>query len=128
MSLRTRLQAVVDGLPEGSTVSLPVSWLRGLLEAEAKRAGEELPELLTLPEVAQVVGRAESTVRTWCNSGRIPQAFRMNGRDWRVPSKALQEWIESQQEPEEAPGRLLGRGEEDLASMRRLRGSERKVG
>jgi len=120
MSLRSDLEAIINGMPPGSSVSLPVDWLCGLL-SEAMAAGNEPDELLTLEQVAERVGRATSTLRTWCNTGKLEGAFRLNGRDWRVPSTGLQKFIEGQKNsPKTKNGG--GRGKvEDLSSWRRSR-------
>jgi len=126
MSLRTQLQAMVDGMPPGSSVSLPVDWLQSLLEQEVKRVGDMPDDLLTLEEVGKRLGRAVSTARSWCNSGKIPGAFRLHGKDWRIPTKALQELIESQSRAEQAPKGIPSHPGAELASWRRLRPAKGK--
>ena len=51
---------------------------------------------MTLEAVATEVGRASSTVRTWCNSKRLDGAYRLNGRDWRIPQAALRNFLDEQ--------------------------------
>ena len=51
---------------------------------------------MTLDQVASEVGRAVSTIRTWCNSKRIDGAYRLNGRDWRIPQAALRKFLDAQ--------------------------------
>jgi hypothetical protein len=120
MSLRSDLEAITRGMPPGSSVTLPTDWLRGRLEEEG---GEVSPpdSLLTLEQIADRVGRAGSTVRTWCNLGHFEGAFRLNGRDWRVPESALRRYLEGQTETGEAPGRAGVGREADLGSWRRVR-------
>lgn len=96
--LTDRLRAVCHGMPPGSSVSLPVSWILETLETD-EGEGVATPRLLTLEEVAETVSRAVSTVRTWCNSGELPGAFRLNGRTWRVPERALEEYLRAQASP-----------------------------
>ncbi len=117
MSLKKSLEAVVRGMPDEGSVSLPVAWVRALLEAEDEegRAGR----LLTLEEAAERVQRAPGTVRTWCNSGRLEGAFKLQGRSWRIPEGALQRFLERQAQGEE-PTVRTGR-EADLASWRKVR-------
>ena len=69
MGLIDRLKAIIDVMPDGGSVSLPVTWLRDLLDAEGDSPGKG--RLLTLEEVGEVVGRSPSTVRTWLNTGRL---------------------------------------------------------
>ncbi len=122
-TLRGRLEAIVASMPEGSAVTLPVDWLRRLLEAEGgpEVDGGSADRPLRLREVAQRYGRAPSTIRGWCVAGKFPGAFKMNGVDWWVPRSALREFEASQQRGQ---GRepALGRAREpDLSSWRRLR-------
>ena len=86
------------------------SWLQTLADAQAtipaaevlKRlpVGEDnlsqVPGDLTLDQVATEVHRAVSTVRTWCNGGRLQGAYRLNGRDWRIPQAALRKFLDRQ--------------------------------
>jgi excisionase family DNA binding protein len=118
MSLREKLETMLEGMPVGSSVSLPVDWLRAQLEAEPAD-GDPPDELLTLEQVAQRVGRAEGTVRTWANSGDLEGAFKLNGRDWRVPASALERYIERQKEPNRATTRV--RKPSDVSAWRKQR-------
>jgi excisionase family DNA binding protein len=120
MGLIGDLERICAGMPEEAAVSLPVVWLRARLEEEAREGGGP-DRLLTLEEVAEVVGRAVSTVRSWCNSGRIEGAFRLNGRDWRVPESALRKYLESQQRDEVTGERNGVGGSVDLGSWRKIR-------
>lgn len=119
MSLRVELAAIVRGMPEGSAVSLPVEWLRGLLEAEPS-GGDEPDQLLTLEQIAEIAGRSISTVRSWCNSGQIEGAFRLHGREWRIPSGAWRRHLESLQSDVE-DARMVQHRPADLGSWRRNR-------
>ena len=84
-------------------------WLATLAESQATiPAAEVLKRLpdgvdspraagdMTLEQVANEVGRATSTVRTWCNSNRIAGAYRLNGRDWRIPQASLRKFLDEQ--------------------------------
>jgi hypothetical protein len=78
MGLVDRLKAIIDVMPEGGSVSLPVTWLRDLLDAEGDSPG--MGRLLTLEEVCEFVSCSPSTVRTWLNTSRL-DGFKLNGRD-----------------------------------------------
>ena len=78
MGLVDRLKTIIEGIPAGGSVSLPVTWLRDLLDAEGDSPG--MGRLLTLEEAGEVVGRSPSTVRTWLNTSRL-DGFKLNGRD-----------------------------------------------
>ncbi len=87
MGLVDRLKAIIEGMPDGGSVSLPVTWLRDLLDAEGDSPGTG--RLLTLEEAGDIVGRSAGTVRTWANSGQLEGAFKLQGRSWRVPESAI---------------------------------------
>ena len=123
MSLRSELSAILKGMPPGSAVSLPVEWLRSLLAEDARQGGRP-DRLLTLEEVAELAGRSKSTVRTWANSGMIEGAFRLHGREWRIPSRAWERHLESLQKGEEGP-EVAEVGSVDLGSWRRVREQRR---
>lgn len=98
MAIVERLRAIVEGMPPDGAVTLPVAFLTGLIESEGAEPG--MGKLLTLGDVAEIAGRSVSTIRSWCNSGQIAGAFRLQGRDWRIPAADLQRFIERQQSAE----------------------------
>ena len=109
---------MIDGMPEGGYVNLPVEWLRDLL-VDTNQAGDDPDLLLSLEEVGERVGRAVSTVRTWANSGKLPGAFRLNGRDWKVPESALADYLDAQKNPNSQTG--VHPQSTDLGSWRSVR-------
>ena len=44
---------------------------------------------MTVQELADRFGRCPSTVRAWCEAGRLPGAYKLRGREWRIPAVAL---------------------------------------
>lgn len=89
--LRDRLRRLVSGLPDGASVTLPravlVSWLEdageaahGLPDGDQDRVAD-----LTVPELAEALGRAENTVRGWMPD--VPGAYKL-GAEWRVSRRA----------------------------------------
>jgi excisionase family DNA binding protein len=92
VTLHDRLRRVVDSLPEGASVSLPVEVLREWLDDEGA-APEQTSEAqgfdLTAQDAAALLDRSASTVRGWCASGVLPGAYRLQGREWRIPRGAL---------------------------------------
>ena len=100
MGLVDRLKAIIEGMPEGGSVSLPVTWLRDLLDAEGDSPG--MGRLLTLEEAGEFVSRSPSTVRTWLNTGRL-DGFKLSGRTWRIRESALRSFIERQESGEHEP-------------------------
>lgn len=86
MTLRSRLEDLVEGLPPGSSVTVPADWLRSLLEQEP--AVEQRERLFTVPELAERYARAESTVREWLAAGEFSGSFKVHG-SWRVPAESV---------------------------------------
>lgn len=115
MNIAARLAAIVDPLPDGAAVSLPVEVIRGWLDEDA---GEGMD--LTIEEVGRLAGRAPSTVRTWCGQGRLPGAYRLQGREWRIPRTA----IAALRGIAHAPSHGADNG--DLGAWRRVQGGGRK--
>jgi hypothetical protein len=110
MSLAARLRQALAPIPDGSTV--PVSWVRGLIEEHGDR---DVDVDLTVADVATMLGRAPSTVRTWCGAGRFPGAYRLQGREWRIPRPALRALREEPTKP-----RARGDGTVALDSWRKV--------
>lgn len=100
MTLADRLRRIVDGLPPGSAVSLPVDTLREWLDeepGESHKPGQDEPLVdLTVQEVARLLDRSPSTVRWWCNEGTLSGAYKLRGREWRVPRQALRDLRDEQ--------------------------------
>lgn len=93
MSLRDAIAALVAAAPLDGTV--PVRWLAEQLAADG--ATDTTPALRstdvaidqTIAQVAVRFGRKPSTVRTWAERGALPGAYRLNGREWRIPQSAI---------------------------------------
>ena len=99
--LEDHLRAMVDAMPRGSSVTLPVDWLRvqlGMATAPIEQEPADLSDL-SVEEVAVIVDRKPSTVRGWCSSGHL-DAYRLNGREWRISREALQSFLDRQRAPE----------------------------
>lgn len=82
-------------LPPSALV--PAGWV---LEQLGIAAADPLADL-TLEQVAAEHGRAISTVRAWCPD--IPGAYRLNGREWRVPRAGLRAYLNGQRDRKPAP-------------------------
>lgn len=78
--------STLEALPDEALV--PVRWVRGLIESIESGDCSEIGR--TVLEFAAATNRAPSTVRTWCAEGRLPGARRLRGREWRIPTAALQ--------------------------------------
>ena len=91
------LRSLYESMPSGSVINLPRDDIGELLDELTEPAAEnDTVTDLTLSEIAERVGRATSTVRNWCSRGLLVGAYRLNGRDWRVPSVALDAFLEAQ--------------------------------
>ncbi len=53
-----------------------------------------MDELLTLPQVAKMLGLAERTIYVWSQQGKIP-AFKL-GTAWRYRADEIDAWVETQ--------------------------------
>lgn len=115
MTLRRRLEALLEALPPGGSVTLDREALEELLGAEASGSGPVAD--LTVQEVADELDRAPSTVRGWLGSGDL-EGYRLRGREWRVPREALAAFLEEERSGirEEEPA--------DLGSWREVAGGE----
>lgn len=78
------------------------------------REPEPVTPDLTVAEAARIVGRAESTVRTWLDAGMIPEAYKLNNRDWRIPQRALDHFLERQRNGET---KKIGTGAKDAGEL-----------
>lgn len=86
-SLRSALSSAVQGLPDDAHLSLPVGWLREKLNEDPP---ESFSADLTVKKAGELLDRHHTTVAAWCRQGRISQAYKMNGREWRIPPAALE--------------------------------------
>lgn len=95
MNIHERLTEAVRGLPDGAAVMLPVSAVRDWLADEPAGADGPLCDL-TVEDVARELDRSTSTVRTWLAAGKVQGAYRLQGREWRVPRSALRQFLNEQ--------------------------------
>ena len=97
MKLSDRLSRMIDGMPGGASITLPVDTLRDWLS----EPGGSLDQDLTVEEVGKFFDRSPVTIRAWIRDGRL-RAYRFQGREYRIPESALEEFQAQQR----------GRGEE----------------
>jgi len=96
MNLADRLRELAERLPPGTALTLTRD---GLLElaADGGQTPSDAPQAdLTVAEVATRFHRAASTVREWCEHGRFEGAYKLNGRDWRIPLAAVDAFLAKQ--------------------------------
>lgn len=108
------IRVAMERLPPDT--SIPVMMLPSELAVAMFFGGERGPAPhpetanvvdLTVDEVAALLNRAASTVRSWCHSGKL-KAYRLNGREYRITHAALAEFQTAQRERPE-PGRRTAR-------------------
>lgn len=85
---RRPLGMALVGLPDDALV--PVRWVRALSHVEG---AQQLADL-TVSELASELDRSAATIRGWCGSGKIPGAYRLRGREWRIPPSAVRRFLE----------------------------------
>lgn len=93
MKLSDRIRRLLEGMPDGAAVSLPVETLRAWVEESGPGSFE--PDL-TVADVAGKMGRSPVTIRAWIRSGQL-KAYRFQHREWRVTSDNLQDFMTGQQ-------------------------------
>lgn len=88
-------------------VSVPGRWL-----AEALEPPPAVQIDLTVPQLAVLFSKAESTVRGWLEAGAFEGAYRLHGKQWRAPPSSVTAFQARQATPSEANG--------DLSAWRRV--------
>src|SRR2546425_4544983 len=107
MSLADRLRDLAERLPAGSSLTLTRDGLLNLAASDGGQADQAaVPPDFTVVELAARFHRSASTVRDWCEHGRFEGAYKLNGRDWRIPVTALDAFLAEQRG--ETPAAHLG--------------------
>ncbi len=107
MSLANRLRELAERLPPGVSLTLTRDGLLGL--ATEHDNDPERPAArgdFTIAELAARFHRSASTIRDWCEHARFEGAYKLNGRDWRIPQAAVDAFVARQRG--ETPGGQLG--------------------
>lgn len=86
-----RLRIVAENLPlNGSVILTRESLLEVISDGSGRLKGQGSSSAdYTVKELAAMFGRAPSTIRSWLEVGRISGAYRLNGREWRIPQASL---------------------------------------
>ena len=87
MKLSDRLTRMIDGMPDGASITLPVDAVRDWLNEN----GSGLDQDLTVEEVGKFFDRSPVTIRTWIRAGRL-RAYLFQGREYRVCESAIEEF------------------------------------
>lgn len=119
MDLPDRLRELAERLPSGGSVTLTRDALLELAAGGDGRTAHNASQAdLTVAELAARFHRAASTVRQWCERGRFDAAYKLNGRDWRVPPAAVEAFLAAQR----GEGRTA-----QLGAWRAMRGTLRTM-
>lgn len=51
---------------------------------------------LTIPALAELFGKRPSTVRAWVERGDFPGAYKLHGKEWRVPVSVVETFQDRQ--------------------------------
>jgi hypothetical protein len=68
---------------------------------------EEEMRDLTVAEFGILMGRSSVTATTWCASGQVPGAYKLQGRAWRIPRASVQRFKEQQSRPKTSSGSFI---------------------
>ena len=115
------LRAAVAAMPPGALV--PRDWLLeqlGEVSTEAPTPVAPAPPArvdLTIRGLAQLFGKQPSTARAWVERGDFPGAYKLNGKEWRVPVSAVDAFQDRQ--------RRLAKSEPRLSAWRSVKPANR---
>lgn len=87
-SLREALTRLVADLPADTLFPVRVDHLREILAGLEPAAESRLVDR-TCAQAGQLLGRKPSTIRAWCELGQLPGAYKLRGREWRIPAAAI---------------------------------------
>ena len=79
-------------MPPGTLV--PRDWLLDYLSG-AETASTALVDL-TIRDLAKMFGKRPSTVRAWVERGDFAGAYKLHGKEWRVPADSVRRFQEQQ--------------------------------
>jgi len=113
VNLADRLRELAERLPSGASLTLT---REGLLGLATKHDDPDQPlgrPDFTIAELAARFYRSPSTVRGWCERGRFEGAYKLNGRDWRIPPGGVDAFLAGQRGEHAitppGPWRVVGR-------------------
>jgi hypothetical protein len=95
---RDALLRLAQALPDGTAVPVPRAWLLEILEGTEAPGATSAPlgMDLTPEEAGAALHRSPVTIRAYCNAGLVPGAYRLRGRQWRIPRAALEAFQEAE--------------------------------
>jgi len=91
MKLSDWLTRMIDGMPDGASITLPVATVKEWVNEN----GSGLDRDFTVEEVGKFFDRSPVTIRTWIREGWL-DAYLFQGREYRVRESALEEFHQNQ--------------------------------
>ncbi len=88
MTTREHVRALAEAVAPDQSVSVPARWLLELLQGPPERP---VVADLTCAAFGALIDRSPSTVRAWCETGTVPGAWKLRGKEWRIPARAVAE-------------------------------------
>lgn len=114
MSFADRIREMIANVEDATApVTLPKVWVEELLNAHTPRRSELGPEPLggyTIAQVAAAFHRDHTTIWAWVQAGEFSGAYRLQGREWRLPLKGIEAFLARQQAPREKGRRQISLG------------------
>src|SRR5712691_11704859 len=83
-----RLRTALAAMPPGTLV--PRDWLLEQLGTSPEASQSPALIDLTIGDLARLFGKRPSTVRAWVERGDFPGAYKLHGKEWRVPVSAVE--------------------------------------
>jgi excisionase family DNA binding protein len=96
MSVGDRLRELAERLPPGGSLTLTREGLLDLAADGSQTEQRAARAEFTVAELAARFHRSPSTVRDWCEHARFEGAYKLNGRDWRIPQAAVDTFLAEQ--------------------------------
>ena len=107
-ALLHRLRTDLEAMPAGAL--LPRDWLlQRLTESPSSGPFPQGPNRLidlSVRDLSQLFGKQPSTVRAWLERGDFPGAYKLHGKEWRVPVSAVEAFQDQQRRRAKSEPRL----------------------
>lgn len=109
-SVADRLRELAERLPPGASLTLTRGGLLELAAVDGGKVEQAAPQAdFTVRELAVRFHRSPSTIRDWCEHRRFEGAYKLNGRDWRIPQAAIEGFLAvPRRRPPEPVSKLSG--------------------
>jgi helix-turn-helix protein len=104
MSLADRLRNLAERLPPGGSLTLTRDGLLQLADVTDDPLDQTAVSAdFTIADLAARFQRSPSTIRGWCERSCFDGAFKLNGRDWRIPRESVETFLNKQRGDRPAP-------------------------